>query len=52
MEPLRPPLTFVLSAAEVQGLQVDAVGCDEAPLLVYRQTVPLDQDPLRLPPQH
>lgn len=52
VQPLSPPLTSILSAVEVQGLQVDAVGSDEAPLLVYRQPVPLDQDPPRLSPQH
>lgn len=52
VQPLSAPLTSVLSSAEVHGLQVDAVGCDEAPLLVYRQPVPPDQDPPRLSSQH
>lgn len=49
--PNNPP-TSVLSAAEVQGPQVDAVACDEASLLVHRQPVPLDQDPPGFLPQH
>lgn len=39
------PLTSLLSAAGIQGTQVDVVACDEASLLVHRQPVPLDQDP-------
>lgn len=49
---LQRPLTSVLSAAGVQGTQVDVVACDEASLLVYRQPVALDQDPPRLTVQH
>lgn len=49
---LQRPLTSVLSAAGVQAAQVDVVACDEASPLVYRQPVPLDQDPPRLTAQH